>query len=103
MTPETASATGSDLAQDGRCWCCGSPFPETRLVRLGDHPEVGVCFDCALFLRRRAVESQDRLAPTAASRTRSVIRTVRDQVIERDWHNRRVLGRALRWIDRRLP
>jgi hypothetical protein len=35
------------------CWCCGSSFPEEQVVRLGQHPEVAVCLDWALFLNRR--------------------------------------------------
>jgi hypothetical protein len=34
------------------CWCCGAEFEERDLVRLGSHPEVGVCFGCARFLQR---------------------------------------------------
>ena len=36
------------------CWCCGASCPESDLVRLGAHPAVGVCVDCAHFLHRRA-------------------------------------------------
>ncbi|WP_371406803.1 hypothetical protein OHA10_14945 [Kribbella sp. NBC_00662] len=34
------------------CWCCGNQFEEQDLVRLGSHPEVGVCSGCARFLHR---------------------------------------------------
>lgn len=32
-----------DSASVTRCWCCGGIFPQSELVRLGQHPEVGVC------------------------------------------------------------
>jgi hypothetical protein len=85
------------------CWCCGGGFDEQHLVRLGSHPEVGVCFGCVRFLQRRVAERQDELRPSAATRLRSGVRAVREWVISRGWHDRPVLGRLLRWIDRFLP
>jgi hypothetical protein len=85
------------------CWCCGGDFEDRDLVRLGMHPEVGVCLQCAHFLQRRAAEREDERHPSPAARVRAVVRGVRDQVISRGWHHRPVIGRLLRRIDRHLP
>lgn len=85
------------------CRCCGSEYPETQLVRLGSHPEVGVCLRCARWLQRRAVQRYDEQHPSPAARLRGGIQTVRDAVIRKGWHQRGTLGVALRWIDRDLP
>ncbi|TCC50591.1 hypothetical protein E0H75_10295 [Kribbella capetownensis] len=86
-----------------QCWCCGAEFDERDLVRLGSHPEVGVCFGCARFLQRGAAARQDALVPTWSGRVRGAIRSVRNGVIARDLHNRPVVGRFLRRLDRHLP
>lgn len=85
------------------CWCCGSRYDEHDLVRLGSHPEVGVCFGCAQFLQRRATERLDERGPSSGARLRGVLRGVRGWVIQRGWHNRPVVGRLLRRVDRHLP
>jgi hypothetical protein len=85
------------------CWCCGHQFDERELVRLGSHPEVGVCLGCARDLQRRATEREDELRPTRPARLRGVIRSGRARVIDLGWHNKPVLGRLLRRIDRHLP
>lgn len=85
------------------CWCCGNQFDEPDLVRLGSHPEVGVCFGCARFLQRRAAERRDELRPTRASRVRDGVRGIREGVIARGWHRLPAVGRVLRRIDRHLP
>ncbi|MGH4026599.1 MAG: hypothetical protein ACRDRV_18650 [Pseudonocardiaceae bacterium] len=86
-----------------RCWCCGSEYPESELVRLGEHPEVGVCLNCARWLQRRAVQRHDELHPSPASRLRARIHTVREAVIRKGWHERGLLGALLRQLDRHLP
>lgn len=85
------------------CWCCGAERPEAQLVRLGQHPEVGVCLACARWLQRRAVQRHDEQHPSPTGRLRAGIAAVRARVIRRGWHERGALGAALRWIDRRLP
>jgi hypothetical protein len=45
-------------ATEGACWCCGRVTAEDALVRLGNHPEVGICINCVHFLGRRAREYQ---------------------------------------------
>jgi hypothetical protein len=39
--------------------CCGGEYAQERLVRLGAHPGVGVCVDCAYYLKRRAEARDD--------------------------------------------
>lgn len=95
--------SGQDRTSSGSCWCCGAEHPEPGLLRLGLHPEVGVCLECARWLQRRVVQRYDELHPSLAARLRSGIRGLRAAVISKGWHNRGALGRVLRWIDRRLP
>ena len=59
------SAVGSDgLEPPGStgCWCCGDRTVQASIVRLGEHPEVGVCFRCVTVLarRKRALQRQTR-------------------------------------------
>jgi hypothetical protein len=85
------------------CWCCGGEFDERDLVRLGTHPEVGVCLGCARFLQRRAAEREDEQRTSLAARLRAVVRAAREQVIRHGWHRLPVVGRLLHRIDRYLP
>lgn len=59
------------------CWCCGDNTVQASLVRLGEHPEVGVCFRCVRVLarRKRAIERHSRRTrslPASWSRWRRV-------------------------------
>ena len=85
------------------CWCCGGEFDDRDLVRLGMHPEVGVCLGCARFLQQRAVEREDELHPSRSAQVRAGVRAVRDWVIARGWHRLPIIGQILRRIDRHLP
>jgi hypothetical protein len=85
------------------CWCCSTQYPQAELVRLGQHPEVGVCLGCARWLQRRAVQRHDEHHPSPAARMRTGIQRIRTTVIRRGWHERGILGNLLRWIDRHLP
>lgn len=64
----TAAAVGSDHLEPPTpgCWCCGDRAVSRSLLRLGDHPEVGVCFRCVRVLakRKRAIERSTRRAPS---------------------------------------
>jgi hypothetical protein len=97
MAPERMEALAAE------CWCCGSTFAEPELVRLGQHPEVGICLGCAQYLYRRRTERLDLTKPSLAAELRNMIRTARAGVIARGWADRPTLGRILRRIDRRLP
>ena len=48
------------------CWCCGDRTVQASLLRLGEHPEVGVCFRCVRTLARskRALERATRKGPS---------------------------------------
>ncbi|GEK19895.1 hypothetical protein [Cellulomonas xylanilytica] len=96
--PESPLETLDDL-----CWCCGGTFAQDALWHLGAHPEVAVCAGCARYLSRRATEAADRRQASAAGRGRAVVRRVRAFVVQRGWHERRVIGPVLSWIDRFLP
>lgn len=85
------------------CWCCGDDYPDTDLVRLGAHPEVGVCSGCARFLKRAAVAREDEHGRSAMSVVRGGLQRIRDGVMARGWHQRGRLGVFLRWTDRHLP
>jgi hypothetical protein len=99
----SAAASESDAAELLECWCCSSPYQESELVRLGGHPEVGVCLNCTHYLHQQARGREDTLRPTPASRVRDAMRSTRRVVIERHWHQRPIIGRPLRWLGRRLP
>jgi hypothetical protein len=75
----TAAAAGSDAAEPLECWCCGSASQEAELVRLGRHPEVGVCLRCAHFLHQQArlVGTTSALAQVAAAPGSSSVRYCR--------------------------
>ncbi len=90
-------------AEKTACWCCGTEYPETELVRLGQHPEVSVCLRCARWLQRRASQRYDVQHPSPGRRFRAAIHGVRTAVIRRGWHERGATGALLRWIDRHLP
>jgi ribosome-binding protein aMBF1 (putative translation factor) len=96
------AATGDD---GGRvvCWCCGRPKGEPDVVRLGDHPEVAVCLDCAHFLHRSARSREDELRPSPAGRARDVLRAARALVMRRGWQELPVIGPLLRRLGPRLP
>ncbi|SDJ52366.1 hypothetical protein SAMN05444157_3788 [Frankineae bacterium MT45] len=85
------------------CWCCGSVVGEGALARLGSHPEVGVCADCARFLNRRAQAIRDADHLSITGLVRSSTQLVRTVVMRYELQGVPVLGHALRWLNRRLP
>ena len=72
-------------------------------MRLGNHPEVAVCLRCAHYLHQQARAREDALRPSIASRLRDELRRERRLVMDRQWHQRPVIGRPLRWLGRYLP
>jgi len=98
MSDETQTATGQP--GESLCWCCGGTRSENALVRLGSHPEVGICLDCVHFLRRRAL---DHRATIMRRRLRDVAESIRGEVMRRELHQRPVIGPGLRWLNRHLP
>jgi hypothetical protein len=95
MSAETETAVG-----ESGCWCCGRVTAEGALVRLGNHPEVGVCVSCVRFLGRRA---RDYQASVLRRRLRGAAESVRGEVMSRGLHERPVVGPALRWLNRHVP
>lgn len=85
------------------CWCCGAHQAGNDLVRLGAHPEVGICLDCAQWVGRRARARRDEQHPTPSGHLRRALSILREHVINRGWHERGSLGTLLRSIDRHLP
>jgi hypothetical protein len=74
-------------------------------VRLGTHPEAGVCFQCAKFLHRRAREQNDAVRGDhgLTARGRVAVQTGRDFVIRHGWQHSRIAGPVLRRIDKFMP
>lgn len=72
-------------------------------MRLGEHPEVGLCFGCAQRVHRRAVEIADAERDGIGALGRRVVRTVRAQVMRFGLHDWPLIGSVLRRLDRRLP
>jgi hypothetical protein len=97
------TATAANQAEVVECWCCGQQHLADRLVRLCSHPEVAVCLGCAHFLHRQAGQREDALRPSIATRLRDTLRGARHVVMDHGWHQRRVIGRPLRWLGRYLP
>ncbi|MGH3288359.1 MAG: hypothetical protein ACRDPD_27370 [Streptosporangiaceae bacterium] len=87
-------------ATESACWCCGHVTAEDALVRLGNHPEVGICLNCVHYLGRRA---RDYRATAMRQRLRATAESVRAKVTARGWHRHPVFGPALRQINRHLP
>jgi hypothetical protein len=105
MAIESDAPTGPLDGSDGdaACWCCGRRTREPDVVRLGNHPEVAVCLDCAHFLHQRARARQDELRPSPGARVRDALRSARAMVIRQGWHERPVIGPLLRRLGRHLP
>ena len=98
MSADTRTATGQ--AGESNCWCCGQLRSQGSLVRLGSHPEVGICISCVHFLRRRA---RDQQATVIRQTLRGAAESVRGRVTAGGWHQRPLIGPALRWLNRHLP
>lgn len=99
-TPLTANAADDG---PGECWCCGRHCTADEFVRLGNHAEAGVCLRCAHYLHWQARQREDALRPSIAGRLRgTLIDPIRRIVVARGWHQKPVIGAALRWLGRHL-
>ena len=67
-------ATQREAGGPSICWCCGAIEDTSRLVRLGNHPEVAVCVRCAHALSKWAWEIEDRSRTGIAVRARDQFR-----------------------------
>jgi hypothetical protein len=93
---------GDDGADGGgRCWAWTGP--ESGVVRLGHHAEVAVCLRCAHFLHQQARGREDAARPSPTTRLRDGLRAVRRLAMRHGWHQKPVIGSALRWLGPRLP
>ena len=101
MTQHKITTSSSGTAPTN-CWCCGKTFSEDRLVRLGLHPEVGLCLQCTIWLKRRAITRHHEQHAISRQLLRA-IDTIRNTVIQQNWHNHRWFGPLLRQINRYLP
>ena len=99
---DTASGASAH-AQGPACWCCGNPFEETDLTRLGAHPEVGVCAGCAQWVNRRARSTSDNGLHSPAVVLRRGIDGVRERAINAGPHHWPLVGPLLTRLDRHLP
>jgi hypothetical protein len=72
-------------------------------VQLGAHPEVSIRFDCARWVRRRALLRADAACRGIRVGTHRTLAQLRAAVIDYGWHERPAIGPIQRWIDRRLP
>jgi hypothetical protein len=99
----TPAATAHDAAEPTECWCCATTYPVADLIRLGSHPEAGICLACAHYLHQQARARADARHPTPAARARDQLRSARQLVIRHDWHRAPIIGRPLRWLGRHLP
>jgi hypothetical protein len=85
------------------CWCCGNSLTLGQVVNLGNHPEVELCLPCAHYLHRQANAREDVMRPSPATRIRDQMRAARNAVIQRQWHQKPIIGRPLRWLGRHTP
>jgi hypothetical protein len=97
--------TAIDRHEDGsvHCWCCGTIDTPARMVHLRNHPEVHLCLGCAHFVHQQAWQIEDGAKRTPAAVVRDRLRTLRAEVIRRDWHHDRFIGSTLRWLGKHLP
>jgi len=98
-TPADSMSSPTD-AEQPTCWCCGATRPEIDLVRLGAHPEVGICIECASFLHRRARAAH---ATVVSGWLHATGDRIREAVMARQWQNHPRVGPPLRWLNRHLP
>jgi len=72
MSANRAGAQDADTSPS-QCWCCGTTEEPTRLVHLGNHPEVGLCVRCAHSVSKWAweIEDQAKTGPLAMAVTGS--------------------------------
>jgi hypothetical protein len=102
QTMVTHTAIG-EFGSAGTCWCCGAVLHLGHVVSLGNHPEVELCLPCAHALHRQANAREDALHPSRATRIRDRMRAARNTVIHRQWHQKPIIGRPLRWLGRHTP
>ena len=96
------AAVAHEQVERPSCWCCGNTFDDQHLTRLGSHPEVGVCAECARWLYRRA-RSSDTGARTPGGLLRRGVAAARGRVMHAGMQYWPVIGPLLRRLDGHLP
>lgn len=96
------AAVAHEQVERPSCWCCGNTFDDQHLTRLGSHPEVGVCAECARWLYRRA-RSADTGARTPGGLLRRGVAAARGRVMHAGMQYWPVIGPLLRRLDGHLP
>jgi hypothetical protein len=79
MSTNRAGAEDAEISP--QCWCCGTTEDPARLVRLGNHPEVGRCVRCAHSVSKWAWEIEDRAKTGPLVMARAGFRALRRDVI----------------------
>jgi hypothetical protein len=87
----------------GTSWCCGHVLHLGHVVSLGNHPEVELCLPCAHMLHRQANAREDAMRASPGTRIRDRMRATRNRVIQRQWHQKPIIGPTLRWLGRHTP
>jgi len=102
MSAIRAAADDTDRSPS-QCWCCGTTDDPSRMVHLGNHPEVALCIRCAHSVSKWAweIEEQSKTGPLVIARDR--FRAVRREVIRRGWQHSPLFGGPIRRIGKRLP
>lgn len=98
-----AVEVGHEQVEGPVCWCCGTAFDEEHLVRLGNHPEVGVCGGCAQWLHRRSRAAASTGRSTPGALARRGVGTARRWVMRAGVQDWPLVGPLLRRLDRHLP
>ena len=97
----------SEISDEGRhgsvCWCCGSEYPEARIIRLGARPEAGVCLQCTISLRSAARRREPHAGNWPARTVLEAVDRARGAVMRRRWQHHPIFGSLLRRINRHLP
>ena len=101
--PTTNAAADGDGEGGVGCWCCGATDLPSRMVQLGNHPEVYLCLRCAHFVHQQAWQIEDEVSSRPTALVRDRVRILRAVVIRRGWHRSRFVGGGLRWLGRYLP
>lgn len=99
----TRTAVQDPDASGSECWCCGTPGDATRMVHLGNHPEVLLCIRCAHSVSKWAWEIEDRSKSGPLVMARDRLRALRRGVVHHGWQHNPVIGGPIRWIGKRLP
>ena len=103
MDTPIPTSQGHPEPTPAQCWCCGAIDYQDRMIHLGNHPKVQLCCGCARWAAKEAWEIEDRDRTGGLVRLRDRLRDLRRGVVDRNWHQHRVIGRPLRWLGKHLP